>query len=461
MTRAGVERDFRGFLTILRTEGELVETAEPISLVHEIAARVDASERAENKAFLFRGVRGHSIPVAAGLYGSTRRHLLGLRMESMIEFADRLDAATRRPLPPEVARGGRPPCQEVRLPDDAGLERLPIPIHSTGDAGPYITAAVVTLRDRARRNAGIYRLQVHGPRRLGILTNRFHDGHRILEAALTAGRTVDVAISIGVDPAVFTSAFWPLGPEVEEFAVAGALLGRPLRLAPALTVDLEVPDHAEIVVEGRIRPGYEEPEGPFADITGQITASGRQPVIEVTAITTRRDPIYHTVLALNSREHFKSRGNDFWRDYQATGRVKIPGLPEQALGTTYRVFFPPTARNFHAVVSLDKRDDETPRRVIDAMFQAYKYLKRVVVVDDDIDIRDPLQVEWAQATRVGRLEQITMGRGFGSRIDMSADPADGQVIKLGIDATVPMALRKEVLGPGLGEAGTFSAGGGS
>ncbi len=446
------ERDLREFLEILQREGELVEVTEPVSIKNELAARIDASERAENKAFLFCSVRGHSIPVAAGLYGSTRRHLLGLRMKTMAEFADRLDAAIKRPVPPEVVRGSVPLCQEVRFPEDAGLERLPIPTHCAGDAGPYITSGVVALRDGHRRNAGVYRMQVHGSRRLTILTNRFHDGHRILQAAAEAGRTVDVAISIGVDPAVFISAFWAVGPDVEEFAVAGALLGHPLLLAPALSVEIEVPAHAEVVIEGRIRPGNEEIEGPFADITGLITSSGKQPVIEISAITTRRDPIYHTVLAFNSREHFKSRGSDFWRDYQETGRVKIPGLAEE-LGTTYSIFFPPTARNFHAVVSVAKLDNETPRRLIDAVFRTYRFLKRVIVVDDDIDIRDPAQVEWAQATRVGRPEQITILRGFGSRIDTSQDEADGQVLKMGIDATVPMALRTEVLGPGVVESG--------
>jgi len=454
-----MERDFRGFLEILRREGELVEVGEPVSLRCELAARVDAAERADNRAFLFRAVREcPGVPVAAGLYGSTRRHLLGLRMRSIEEFADRLDAAIRRPVPATMP-GVAAPCQEVRFADDAGLDRLPIPTLAAGDGGPYITAGVVTLRDGARRNAGVYRVHVQGPRRLTILTNRYHDGHRILDAALGAGRTVDVAIALGVDPAVFVSAFWPVG-DVEEFGVAGALRGAPLALARALTVDLEVPAHAEIVIEGRIRPGDEEEEGPFADITGQITGGGRQPVIEVTAITTRRDPVFHAVLGFNSREHFKSRGNDFWRDYQAAGRVTIPGLPAAALGTSYRVHFPASARNFHAVVALRKLDDAQPARVIAAMFDAHRYLKRVVVVDDDIDPADPLAVEWAQATRVGRREQLSVGRGLGSRIDTSADPADGQVIRLGIDATVPMALRKEILGPGVSESSGYGPGAG-
>ncbi len=447
-----IERDFRGFLEILRREGELVEISDPVSLIHELAARVDASEKNDNKAFLFRAVSGHAIPVAVGLYGSTRRHLLGLRMHSVDEFAHRLDNALRAPVHPEILRNIRPPCQEVSLTDTDGIDHLPVPLHFPGDAAPYITSGIVTLRDRSRRNVGIYRIQVHGPRRLTILTNRYHDGHRILDSALSQGRTVDIAISIGVDPAIFISAFWPCGAEVEEFAVAGALMGEPVVLTRAVSVDLEIPAHAEIVIEGRIRPGNEEVEGPFADITGQITSSGKQPVIEITAITTRQYPIYHTVLGFNSREHFKSRSSDFWRDYQATGRVRVPTLQE-ALGNDYRIYFPPVARNFHAVVSLKKSTDDQPRRVIEAVFQNYKYLKRVVVVDDDIDIGDPSQVEWALATRVGRPEQVIMNSGLGSRLDKSAKEAGGNVIKMGVDATVPIALRSEILRPGLKESG--------
>ena len=447
-----VERDFRGFIEILRREGELVEVVEPVSLMHELAARVDASEKTDNKAFLFRTVSGQSIPVAAGLYGSTKRHLLGLRLKSIDEFADRLDNALRAPKHPEVLHDTRPPCQEIRFIDADGVDRLPVPLHFPGDAGPYITSGLVTLRDRHRRNVGIYRIQVHGPRSLTILTNRYHDGYRILDSALTQGRTVDVAISIGVDPAIFISAFWPCGPELEEFAVAGALMGQPVILARALSIDLEIPAHAEIVIEGQIRPGNEEIEGPFADITGQITSSGKQPIIDITAITTRQSPIYHTVLGFNSREHFKSRNSDFWRDYQATGRVRIPALQE-TLGNDYSIYIPPVARNFHAVVSLKKSTDEQPRRVIEAVFQNYKYLKRVVVVDGDIDITDPNQVEWALATRVGRPEQVIMNTGLGSRLDKSANESGGEVIKMGIDATVPMALRAEILLPGLKEVG--------
>ena len=440
----------RWFLNRLRSEGELVELDRPVSPVHELAAHVDASERGENKAFLFRAVKGHNVPVAAGLYGSTRRHLLGLRMGGMAEFAERLEQAIARPVSPERVGGLHASCQEVRFPGDVGLECLPIPTHFPGDGGPYITSGVVILHDGRRMNAGVYRIQVHGSRELTLMTNRFHDGHGILGEALAAGRSVDVAIAVGVDPALFISAFWPVGPHADELCVAGALLGHPLDVVPALTVDLDVPAHAEIVIEGRISATQRMFEGPFADITGQVTPAGEQPVVAVSAITTRRDPIYHTVLGFNSREHFKSRNNDFWHDYQAAGRARVRGLE---LGTAYDVHFPPAGRNFHAVASLRKLDDGMPRRLIDGLFATYGYLKRVVIVDDDIDIRDPAQVEWAQATRVGRPGQITIERGFGSRIDASRDPADDRVVKVGIDATVPLDQRDEVIRPGLSESG--------
>lgn len=440
----------RWFVSLLREQGELVESTRPVSLIHELAAHVDASERGENKAFLFHAVEGHSISVAAGLYGSTRRHLLGLRMSDMAEFAERLERGIARPIAPERLGGAAAACQQVRFAQAVGLEQLPIPTHFPGDAGPYITSGVVILHDGKRRNAGVYRIQVHNPHELTVMTNRFHDGHGIVGEALAAGRGVDVAIAIGVDPALFIAAFWPVGPVADEMGVAGALLGRPVEVVPAVTVDLEVPAHAEIVVEGRIRPGGTRLEGPFADITGQITSAGQQPVVEVTAITTRSDPIYHTVLGFNSREHFKSRNNDFWHDYQAAGRAKVRGLE---LGPAYDVHFPPAGRNFHAVASLHKLDDGMPRRLIEGLFGAYGYLKRVVIVDDDIDIRDPAQVEWAQATRVGRPEQITVNQGLGSRIDASRDLSDERVVKVGIDATVPLAQRDEVIRPGLTEAG--------
>lgn len=157
------EVGFRWFLDRLRAEGELVEVDRPVSVVHELAAHVDASERSDNKAFLFRAVEGYTVPVAAGLYGSTRRHLLGLRMGTMAEFAERLEQAIVRPVVPERLSGVDGTCQEVRFTPDMGLERLPIPTHFPGDFGPYITSGVVLLHDGKRGNAGFtaFRFMVH------------------------------------------------------------------------------------------------------------------------------------------------------------------------------------------------------------------------------------------------------------------------------------------------------------
>jgi 2,5-furandicarboxylate decarboxylase 1 len=423
-------RDFRGFLALLETSGELRTVDEEISLAYDLAGRVKAAEARENPAWLFRNVRGHTIPVAAGLYGSTPRHLLGLRMTSMDEFADRLRAAINRPLEPVEVDASEAPAREVVYPPEFGLDRFPIPVHFPGDAGPYITSGVVTLQVAGRRNAGVYRVQVHGPRELTIFVNRFKDGARALEDAERRGTPVDVAISIGVDPAVFVAAMWPAPSHVDEFGAAGALMGEPLAITRGLTVGVAYPAHAELVIEGRIRPGNTRWEGPFADITVQSTSAGWRPVIDVLAVTSRRNPIYHTVLACDSREHFKSRNNDFWRDYQTRGRLRIPEL--EALGAC-DVYFPPAGVNFHAIVAVRTHDAEVPQKVMDVMFRTFRYLKQVIVVDADVDIRDHTQVEWAVATRVGRSDQLVMTTGPGSALDTSSE---GDVLKLGIDATV-------------------------
>lgn len=430
---------FREFIRLLEENAELRTGEREVSLHHELAALLRENEKRDNKALLFSRVRGYSIPVAGSLYSTTRRCLLGMGFDSMADFASGFSEAVASPLAPVIVGRDQSPVKQQIWTSDADLGRLPIPVHFQGDGGPYITAGV--LMTQGGGNAGVYRCQVHGPRKLGVVPNKGKDLYYILKNAWKENRTVQVAVAVGVEPALFFAACWPTPRRVYEVAVAGALKKKAIELVKAETVDVMVPAEAEIVIEGIIHPRQLHPEGPFTDMSSLCSSVGPQPCIEITAMTTRNQPIFHTVLASDAKEHFKSRFSNFWIDYQAGGHNPTADLQE-IVPTRYDVYFPPAAVNFHVYVAIEKFDDSDPSRIIDYMFAKHPLLKLVMIVDKDVNVRDPDEIQWALATRVGREEQVSLRKGVSSNLDVSG--TDGTVLKVGIDATVPVLQREKI-----------------
>jgi 2,5-furandicarboxylate decarboxylase 1 len=271
-------------------------------------------------------------------------------------------------------------------------------------------------------------LHVLGPNRLGILILPRHLNH-FFRAAEAAGRPLEVAIAIGLDPILLlaSQAIAPLG--FDEYTIASALYDKPLELVKGDTVDIEVPAQAEIVLEGRLLPGVREIEGPFGEYPKYYGPASPKPVIELTAMTTRRNPIFQTIVAA-TMEHLLLGAIPRECGMLQVIRNAVPNV--RAVHLT-----PGGTCRYHTVVSLDKQNEGEARNVMFAAFSSSQEIKRVVVVDKDVDIFDPIDVEWAMATRfqAGR-DAVIVERALGNKLDPSS--SDGLSDKLGIDATVPL-----------------------
>ena len=415
--------DLRGFLTDLGDD--LLRIPQEFDPRFEIAALL-RSVPAGAPAVIFDNVRGYrGVGVAGNLIASRKRmaRALGTTAERLAQTY--LDHKARA-IAPVAMRGGAPVHEVVHLAPDALLPLLPILTHHEKDAAPFITTGVVLCTDPAsgRRGMGIHRMMVKGGNRLGVLLanpplSQFHAN------AEAAGRPLDVAIALGLEPATLLAAVvksGPLGPD--KMAVAGALRGEPVELVRALSVDVDVPARAEIVIEGRVLASVRATEGPFGENTGYYF-SNVSPVIEVTAVTHRDNYIYpglcpwsgdvDTLLSL-------AAGTELLGQLQAlvAGVVDL----ELTAGTA----------GFSTVVAVQGCARHEVRRLIMLALNLDRRLKTITVVDDDVDIRNPREVDWAIATRFQPDRDIVLIEGSeGYVIDPSS--AGGSGSKIGLVAT--------------------------
>jgi UbiD family decarboxylase len=307
------------------------------------------------------------------------------------------------------------------------LTALPILTHLPEDAGPYVTSAVVIIRDpEFGRNASFHRLLRLDQRRFAARIVERRGTHSALSRS---GGELPVAIAIGCPPHVLLAASMSPPPGVDELSIAQALA--PTRLVKTITVDLEVPAEAELILEGRITK-ERAAEGPFPDLTGTLDGVRQQPVIEVDCITHRQRPIYHALLPAGL-EHKLLMGMP--REptiYAAVAKVAHP----------LNVCITPGGTSWlHAVVQIEKQGAEDGRRAIEAAFRGHGSLKHVVVVDADVNPFDPAEVEWAIATRFQADRDLIVLRDQpASSLDPSGRHLPNQKArsaKMGLDATVP------------------------
>ncbi|WP_434075858.1 UbiD family decarboxylase [Moorella naiadis (nom. illeg.)] len=416
----------RQWLSVLEQNGCLRHVQKEVDLHYELAAI--GKKVAGRYALQFNKIRNASIPVVTGIAGT--RDLLamamGVRREQIVEhFA----WAQANPMECVLVEARTAPVKE-KISNDVDLQVLPIPVHHEKDGGPYITAGVLIAKDPCTgvRNISIHRLQVLGPNRLGILILPRHLSYffRVAEAE---GKPLEIAIAIGLDPLLLlaSQALTPLG--YDEFTIAGALYGRPLELVKCETVDLEVPAQAEIVLEGRLLPGVREIEGPFGEYPKYYGPASPKPVIELTAMTSRRDPIFQTIVPA-TKEHLLLGAIPREASLLQIVKNTVPNVLSVHLT-------PGGACRYHAIISIDKQNEGEAKNAIFAAFSSSQEIKHVVVVDKDVDIFNPEDVEWAIATRcqAGR-DVFIVERALGNKLDPSSD--NGLSDKMGIDATVPL-----------------------
>lgn len=419
--------DLRGWLSTLESHQLLFRVAREVDPRFELAAvlkRLDGS-----RAGLFERVRGHAAPVLGNALSSRQMVALAVGAKTPADVLQRLGHAVATPIAPVVVgRDDSPVRQTVEPTIDLG--RLPLPTHHELDSGPYISAGIVIAKnsETGQRNVSIQRFQLSGPDRLGIYMAPRHLWELYREAE-ARDRALDIAIAIGVHPALSLASQVPVPFGVDELGIAGALLEQPVRLVRGETVDLEVPADAEIVIEGRILPGVREDEGPFGEFPRTYGPRTKTPVVQVTAVLHRRDFIFQTTLPA-SREHLLLGGIP--REAALLDALRKVSPRVRAVNLTFG-----GSCRFHAVVALDKQVEGEPKNVLLAALASHSDVKQAIAVDSDVDIFDTDAVEWAVATRFQADRDLLVVPGaWGSRLDPSA--RGGVSTKVAIDATMPL-----------------------
>jgi len=451
--------NLRAFIGAIDAAGDLRRVSRAVSTrleITEIADRVMKSPGG-GPALLFEhpatdGGRSSDIPVAVNLFGSSSRMALALGVERLDEVGERISEMLNLKVPegllaklamlprlaelakfPPKSVSGRPPCQKVVLRGtDVDLGRFPVPVCWPEDGGPYITLPGVITRDPATgtRNVGMYRIQVTGPRVVAMHWQRHKVGAAHWRAMAERRETMPVAIALGGDPASIYAASAPLPPTIDEFLFAGFLRKEPVRLAKAVTSDLDVPAEAEIVLEGYVDPGEAlVMEGPFGDHTGFYSLADLYPQVHITAVTMRAEPIWpHTIVGRPPME-------DFWLGH-ATERIFLPllklTLPEVV---DYHM---PAEGIFHNLVfvSIDKQYPGQAYKVMNGLWgQGLMSLAKViVVVDKDVNVRDPQEAWWVALNNIDPERDTRFTRGPIDVLDHSSR-AFTYGSKMGIDAT--------------------------
>jgi len=456
--------DLRDFISQLQLSGELKRISVPVSPCLEMTEICDRTLRASGPALIFDKVEGKNIPVLANLFGTPRRVALGMGAQDVSELRriGHLLAKLKEPEPPKgfkdvMGLGAlvkslwdmapkeqrSAPCQDIVWEgNDIDLDRLPIQHCWPGDVAPLITWGLVITKgpNKKRQNLGIYRQQVIGRNKV-IMRWLAHRGGALdfrEHCIANPGKPYPIAVALGADPATILGAVTPVPDSLSEYQFAGLLRGSRTELVKAIGSELRVPASAEIVLEGHIYPdeshpsGYEHAlEGPYGDHTGYYNEQDWFPVFTIDRITMRRDPIYHSTYTGKPPDEPAVLG-------VALNEVFIPLLQKQFSEIT-DFYLPPEGCSYRmAVVQMKKSYAGHAKRVMFGVWsflRQFMYTKFIVVVDEDVDIRDWKEVIWAITTRVDPVRDTVMVDNTPIDYLDFASPISGLGSKMGIDAT--------------------------
>lgn len=429
-------QSLRGFLSMVEREypEELLRIRVPVRRELDITSLVFELERAGKSPVVFyENVEGHTMPVVTNIAGN-RRLLAACLGVAPAELPTAFRERCQKYIPCEVVDAA--PWRDVVLEgDDVDLAKLPIPLHFSVDAAPYITAGQVTARDPVTGvdTTGFHRLMVKGRNRLGVSLHsrrRMYEFHR---RAAARGENLPAAITLGIHPLHYMgSMVYAYPPQVRKFEIIGGLFGEPYRLAKCGVADLEVPAGAEIVIEGEILADAKEPEGPFSEFTGYASYRSTENVFAVQRIRMRRDALFHSVVSGMSQDHILVSCVTREGEILNTLRRNLPNV--LSVHVPHR-----TCGAFLAIVQMKKTAQGEPQQAMMAALGTEFYTKYVIVVDEDVDIFDMNDVMWAVATRVRAEQDIVFIPGCkGAILDPTSDPETFTVTKMGIDATRPI-----------------------
>jgi len=437
------------FLQVLQREGELKRVSYPVKPELEIAEIADRVMKRGGPALLFDNVVGKNIPVLINAFGSAKRMALALGVDDIEEIAGRIEHLTRLKPPaslreklsllPELLRlaGAAPKsvsdgaCHEV-VERDPDLTSLPVLTCWPEDAGPFITLPLVISRDPrdGKRNVGLYRMQVFDSRTTGMHWHPHKVGARHFQRRKEGTSRMEVAACIGGDPALTYAATAPLPDQIDEFLFAGFLRKKGVELVKAVTVDVEVPASADIVIEGYLDPA--EPlrrEGPFGDHTGFYSLADDYPAFHVTCVTRKKKPIYLTTIVGRPPMEDGYLGKATERIFLPLVRLTFPEIVDMNL---------PVHGVFHnlAVVSIKKEYPAHARKIMHGLWGLGQMMfsKIILVVDHDVDIQDLAEVAWIAGNQIDPKRDIVFVEGPVDVLDHAA-PLTGYGSKMGIDAT--------------------------
>jgi len=416
----------RKLIEQLDQEGNLEKVTQQISTKYE--APYILKEYDGRKAVFFSNVKGYDIPIVGNL--CCRRDFIakGLNV-STDKLADRILYGIRNPIKPKIVEDG--PSQE-KIEGEVNLHKLPVLMHYEYDKAPYITSGIVIAKDPEtdRLNASYHRMMVIGKNRLVARLVEGRDLHRFYIAAKKKKMTLEVAVVIGAPPALLVAASTSPG-QLNEIDVAGGLLNTPLEMVKCKSVDLIAPRYAEIVLEGRLTL-ENAPEGPFVDITGAYDIIRDQPILEVNLVTHRIDAIYQALLP-GGYEH-----------------LLLMGLPKEAkileatrsVGKVLDAALTLAGSNWlDAAILIKKTHPHEPFLIGLAAISAHPSLKRIVIVDEDVNVRDLLSIEKAVIERAHPVnDYLVINHIKGSSLDKSILRGKGETeltpAKVIIDATI-------------------------
>ncbi len=429
--------DLRTFIEYLKQKGEVTTVDGQLSPAYEIGAAIKLiSERNGSVAFMNK-VKGYPGPVVGNLLGAKRRLAMAMGVNE-VDLAETYLSRRQKPIKPSLMGDG-PVKMNIISKDIDVRKSIPVLTHYEKDAGPYFTSGIIISKDPETgiRGMGIHRVQVKGPRTLGIFLNS-PPLATFFEKAEKRGEPLEIAIVLGLDPvSFFSSVIWvPEG--MDKFDIAGGLSGRSIPLVRCESIDQEVPAYAEFVLEGKVLPNRREPEGPLGESSGYYFAFNN-PVAEIQVIMHRDKPIYHALMPFSGEEDVLI---DFsWQmENKSLLLDSIPGLKDICLHNMGLI----------TLAQIHKDQEKDACRIINLLFECGMPNKIVVAVDEDVDIYNDRDVQWAIATRFQPDRNVLIKSNMpGLGIDPSTTQTESvssgakvlvtETSKIGLDATKPLS----------------------
>ena len=441
--------DLREFIKFLEDKKELLRIKSEVDPILEVTEITDRISKKQGPALLFEKVKGSPYPIAINLFGSYQRMAwalglndfgkIGQQFSSLLKtdpdmkFMQKIEAlfdlyklSTSKPK--EVKKA---PCQEIIKNKDFSLFEYPILQCWPGDAGRFITLPLVITKDpeSGKQNLGMYRMQVFDEKTTGMHWHTHHDGAVNFRKYAKLGKRTEVAVAIGGDPVTIFSATAPLPYGIQELFFAGFLRGKAVEVVKARTVDLLVPAHAEMILEGYVEPAEERIEGPFGDHTGYYSVAGMYPVFHITCITQRKDPIYPATIVGKPPMEDCYMGKATERMFLPLVKMQLPEIVDMNL---------PLEGVFHncALISIKKSYPMHARKVMNAIWGLGQmmFTKFIFIFDEDVNVQNTSEAAWKAFNNVDPSRDILISEGPLDVLDHSS-PRPIYGAKMGIDAT--------------------------